>query len=282
MRKSISSILVILVCFGTYVLAKESDTIKIKKYNLLSISTGYSKQMIRDEAISPFIYKGQAMPIELCYNSMGVKNYHILSFQYNNINLRSKIPDYANYKLIHYVKSTTFDFKYSFKRRLPGVSIFNSDFFMGGGFNSFFNYRDHFFTEMNDEFMFDFFNSISFDACLEKKFRSENNILSISIDLPLISYVLMRQTYNAVVSDNYEGIDLNKDRVAQILKKGDFVSISKLFNITAGLTYTGNLGNHLGYQFKYNLHYYKFTQYDNLFYSRNLYTQILGGIFIKF
>ncbi|MBN2348456.1 MAG: hypothetical protein JXJ22_06455 [Bacteroidales bacterium] len=282
MRKRIISIFIILVCFGTYALAKERDTINIKKYNLLLLSTGYSNQIIKDEAISPFIYKGQAMPVELCYNSIGIKNIHTLSIQFGKITLKSKIPDYANYKLVHYVNSTTVDFKYSFKRKLHGLSIFNTDFFMGGEFNSFFNYRDHFFTEMNNEFMFDFFNSLSFDAYLKKKFRSENNILSVSINLPLISYVLMRQTYNAVVSDNYEGIDLNKNLAAQIFKKGDFVSISKLFSITAGLTYTGNLGNHFGYQFKYNLHYYKFTQYDNLFYSRNLYTQILGGIFIKF
>jgi len=262
-------------------LAQNNDTIGIKNHHLLSISTGYSKQIIRDEVISPFIYKGQAMPIELCYNLIGTKNYHILSIQFNKVNLKSKIPDYANYKLIHYVKSTTVDFKYSFKRKFPKLSIFNSDFFMGGGFNSFFNYRDHYFTELDDEFMFDFFNSISFEAYLKKKFRSENNILSVNIELPLISYVLMRQTYNAVVSENYESIDLNKNLAAQVLKKGDFVSISKLFSITAGFTYTRNIGNHFGYQFKYNFHYYKFTQYDNLFYSKNLYTQILGGIFIK-
>lgn len=273
--------LFVLLFSGDLLFAGENDTTKIKSRHLFSINSGYSNQKIRDEAMSPFMYKGGTVPIEVNYQYSGKTSLQLFAVQFNQLNLKPGIPDYSNPGLIHHVKSISIDLRYAYLHRLTSFSKLNMKLFCGGEFNSFLNARDHFFTADNDYLMVDCFNSFSLSAFLEKKFKDKNQLLLLNVAVPIVSYVLMRQTYNAYVGEKIEPLDLGKNVLCQLIKNGDFVSVTKLFDFRADLTYVRYLGKHFGYNLKYSFHYYKFTQYDNLFYSRNLSNQFLVGILFK-
>jgi hypothetical protein len=273
--------LLILLFSGNLLFAGEKDTIKIKSQHLFSINSGYLNQTIRDEAISPFIYNGATAPINLNYQRLAYTSLQLVAVQFNQSDLKPGIPDYSNFEIIHHVKSVSIDLKYAYLHKLTSFCNLNLTLFGGGEFNSFLNIRDHFFTATNDYLMVDCFNSLSLSAFLEKKFNDKNQLLFFNVAVPFVSYVLMRQTYNAYVGEKIESLDLGKNVLYQLFKNGDFVSVPKLFDFRVDLTYVRYLGKHFGYNFIYSFHYYKFTQYDNLFYSRNLYNQFLVGILFK-
>jgi hypothetical protein len=270
----------ILILTGSVLFASENDTVKLQTQYLFSLNSGYSNQMIRDEAVSPFIYKGITAPVDLNYQYLNNTTLQLFTFQFSQARLKSKIPDYPDFGLVHHIKSITIDLRYSYLTRLTSSSNWKMDLFCGGEINSFLNTRDHFFTSDNNYLMVDCFNSLSFSAVLKKQFNQNNRIL-LNVSVPLVSYVLMRQTYNAYVGEKTESLDLGKNVLNQLLKNGDFVSVNKLFDIRADLTWVKYLGKHFGVSLKYSFHYYKFTQYDNLFYSRNLNNQLLAGFLIK-
>jgi hypothetical protein len=268
----------ILLLTGNVLIASENDTVKLQSQHLFSLNSGYSNQMIRSEAVSPFIYKGITAPVDLYYQHLNNSSLQRLDLQFSRGHLKPDIPDYSDIGLVHYIKSTTVYLRYSWLYKLTSSSDLN--LFCGGEINSFLNTRDHFFTAGNNYLMVDCFNSLSLSAVLNKQINQSNQIL-LNISVPVVSYVLMRQTYNSYVGEKTESLDLGKNVLYQLLKNGDFVTMNKFFDLRADLTWVKYLGKHFGISLKYSFHYYKFTQYDNLFYSLNLYNQLFAGFLIK-
>jgi hypothetical protein len=258
--------------------ASENDTVYIPSQHLFSLNTGYSNQMIRSEAVSPFIYKGITAPVNLYYQYNNNSSLQLFLLQFSRAKLKSEIPDYSDFGIIHHIKSITIDLRYSFVYKLASFSDLN--LFCGGEINSFLNTRDHFFTAGNNYLMVDCFNSLSLSAVLKKQFNQSDQIM-LNISVPVVSYVLMRQTFNAYVGEKTESLDLGKNVLYQLLKNGDFVTMNKLVDLRADLSWVKYIGKHFGISLKYSFHYYKFTQYDNLFYSRNLYSQLFAGFLVK-
>jgi hypothetical protein len=268
----------ILMLTGSGLFASESDTILLQSRYLFDLNSGYSNQMIRDEAVSPFIYNGTAAPVDFNYHYHSKSTLQLFALQFSRAQLKSKIPDYSDFSIIHHIKSITVDFRYSYLYKLTSSPDLN--LFCGGEINSFLNTRDHFFTADNNYLMVDCFNSLALSAVLKKQFNQNNRIL-LNLSVPVVSYVLMRQTFNAYVGEKTGSLDLGKNVLYQLLKVGDFVSVNKLFDLRADLNWVKYIGKHFGISLKYCFHYYKFTQYDNLFYSRNIYNQLLAGFLIK-
>jgi hypothetical protein len=281
MSKSEMFLFSFLVLTGNILLASEKDSVRLHTRYLFSLNSGYSNQINRDETISPFIYKGATLPLEVNYQCSNKSGLQLFAFQFSQTRLRSKINEYPDFGIVHHIKSMTVDLRYSYLTRLTSFSILNLDLFLGGEFNSYLNTRDHFFTTVNNYLMIDCFNSLAVSTALKKQFNKNNQIL-FKVSVPVVSYVLMRQTYNAYVGEKTESLNLGKNVLSQLIRNGDFVSVSKLFDLRADLTWVKNIGKHFGFNFKYSFHYYKFTQYDNLFYSRNLNNQFLAGILFQF
>jgi hypothetical protein len=63
-----------------------------------------------------------------------------------------------------------------------------------------------------------------------------------------------------------------------LAKNGDFVSFNKLVYFKTDFSFIRFIGNHIGIECKYSLRYYKFNQYQNMNYSKNLQSQFLIGI----
>lgn len=274
-------IYIYLIHFSTLLLAEGNDSIKSYKHHLFAINTGYSKHVIRDDAISPFIYRGAKAPLELNYKYSGTKTRHMFSAFYNQLKLNSSIPDYSYKGLNHYVQNINLYFGYSYQRKLFRFSSINTILFTGGEIKSLLNFRYHNFVYNTGYLMFDQFNSIALNALIEKRFTNDKQILFISISIPFISYALMRGTYNAYVGEKTDPLDLAENVLPQIAKNGDFITFNNLFDIKTDISFVRFLNKHIGIELKYSLHFYKFTQYDNLLYSKSLQNRFLIGFVLK-
>ena len=63
-----------LVLFGARLFAQETDSIAAIQRNSFVLLTGYSRHVIRDAVISPFIYRGATIPLKLEYRHSGGKS----------------------------------------------------------------------------------------------------------------------------------------------------------------------------------------------------------------
>jgi hypothetical protein len=81
--------------------AQDPDTSHTDKFHLFSLYAGFSKYIERDGAMSPFKYKGHSLPVEISYRYSGTKSYQIFYANFDNLTLRSSLPDYENAGLNH-------------------------------------------------------------------------------------------------------------------------------------------------------------------------------------
>lgn len=275
-------IYIYLIHFSTLLFAEGNDSIKTHEHHSIVIYTGYSRHIIRDGAISPFIYRGATAPLELKYKYSGEKLQQRAFVYFDQLKLNSSIPDYSNNGLNHYVQNLNINIGYSFQRKLTEVTRINTVFFIGAEISSLINYREHYFVSSTSRAMFDQFNSIALSTLIEKRFKNKQQILSINISIPFVSYALLRGTYNAYVGEKIDQLDLSENVFKQLAKNGDFITFNNLFDIKTEISFVRYISKHLGFELNYCFHYYKFTQYDNLLYSKSLQNQLLIGLVVKF
>jgi hypothetical protein len=177
------------------------------------------------------------------------------------------------------VKSINIQMGYSYLRRAFRSAKYKSDFYFGGEINSLLNLRQQAYINNNEFLMLDQFNSLGFKAQLEKRFVSNRQVAFVSLNIPLISYVLMGDTYNAYVGKKIDPLmNYSGNMLLYLAKKGDFVSFNKLVYFKTDFSFVQFIGSHIGIECKYSIRYYKSTQYQDINYSKNLQNQFLIGI----
>ena len=277
-----SFIFLIILGLSLQVKAQEIDTFHLDKSHYFSLYTGFTKYIERDDAMSPFKYRGHSFPIELSYRYSGLKSRQIFYANFDNLKLTSSIPNYENLGINHYVQNTNVQIGYSYLRKAFSLPICKSDLYFGGEINSIFNLRQHAYINNNEFLMLDQFNNLGFKAQLEKRFSNRKQVASFSINFPFVSYVLMGNSYNAYVGEKTDPLmNYSGNMLLYLAKKGDFVSFNKLVYFKTDFSFIQFISNHIGFECKYSLRYYKFTQYQDINYSKNLQSQILIGIIGK-
>lgn len=273
-----ATIILILYSLGQ-IQAQDIDTLRSDKSHILSLYTGFVKYIERDDAMSPFIYRGKSSPIELNYRCSSLKSHHIFYADFDHAKLTSSIPNYENAGLTHYVQSTSIQMGYSYLRKAFSFPKFQSNLYLGSEIGSLLNLRQHAYIDNNEFLMMDQFNSLGFKAQLEKRFANKKQVAFFSLNIPVVSYVLMGNTYNYYVGEKTDPlIDYSGNALMYLAKNGDFVSFNKLVYFKTDFSFIQFIGNHIGIECKYSLRYYKFSQFQNINYSQNLQSQFLIGI----
>jgi len=272
--------IIMLVIFNLDLIqAQDIDTIRSDKSHIFSLYTGFVKYIERDDAMSPFKYRGHSSPVELSYRYNSLKSRHIFYANFDDAKLTSSIPNYENAGLNHYVLSTNIQMGYSYLRKAFSLLKFQSNLYLGGEIGSLLNLRQHAYIDNNEFLMMDQFNSLGFKAQLEKRFTNRKQLAFFSINIPVVSYVLMGDTYNFYVGEKTDPlIDYGGNALMYLAKKGDFVSFNKLVYFNADFSFIQFIGNHFGIECKYSFRYYKYCQFQNINYSKNLQCQFLIGI----
>jgi hypothetical protein len=262
-----------------HIQAQDIDTFHLDKSHYFSLYTGFSRYIERDDAMSPFIYRGHSLPIEISYSYFGSKSRQIFYANFDNLRLISSLPNDENAGLNHYVKSINIQMGYSYLRRAFRSAKYQSDFYFGGEINSLLNLRQQAYINNNEFIMLDQFNSLGLKVQLEKRFANNKQVAFFSLNIPLVSYVLIGDTYNAYVGKKIDPLmNYSGNMLLYLAKKGDFVSFNKLGYFKTDLTFVQFIGSHFGIECKYSLRYYKFNQYRDINYSKNLQNQFLIGI----
>ena len=274
------SFTIILMIFSLGLIqAQDIDTFHLDKSHYFSLYTGFSKYIERDDAMSPFIFRGHSLPIEISYRYFGINSRQIFYANFDNLRLSSSLPNYENAGLNHYVQNTNFQMGYSYLRRAFRLAKYQSDLYFGGEINSLLNLRQQTYINNNEFLMLDQFNSLAFKAQLEKRFSNNKQVAYLSLNIPVVSYVLMGDTYNAYGGKKIDPLmNYGGNMLLYLAKKGDFVSFNKLVYFKTDFYFIHIIGSHIGFECKYTLRYYKFSQYQDFNYSKNLQSQILIGI----
>lgn len=255
----------------------------IEKSHKISIYSGVSGTIERDDASSPFIYRGYSLPIELGYRHNRPRSRQIFYAKLEKGRQVSDLPDYNTAGLTHYVKSTDIHLGYSYLLRTFKIVKFKTEIFLGAEINALMNLRQHAYYNNNEFLMLDQFNSLGLRAQIEKKFASDKQSLVLSINVPALSYMLMGNIYNTYVGDkidplmNYPG-----NMLTYLSKKGDIVSFNKLICFKTDFTFTRNLSRNIGIELKHSLRYYKIRQYKETNFSKNFQNQFLAGVVFNF
>ena len=273
-----STIILMIFSLGL-IQAQDIDTFHLDKSHYFSINTGFSKYIERDDAMSPFKFRRHSLPIEISYRYFGTKSRQIFYANFDNLRLISSLPNYENAGLNHFVQNTNIQMGYSYLRKAFSFPKYHSNIYFGCEISSLLNLRQHAYIYNNKLLMLDQFNSLGFKAQLEKRFASNKQVAFLSLNIPFVSYVLMEDTYNAYVGKKIDPLmNYSGNMLKYLAKKGDFVSFNKLVYFKTDFSFVQFIGSHFGIECKYSLRYYKFSQYQDINYSKNLQSQFLIGI----
>ena len=281
MKIIVSITLILLVLAHTNSFSQEVSTLASSEcQNLFTLSSGMSLHSVRDEMMSPLLYRGTQIPIEFSYRYRVLSNRYTILFYYDNSELTSSITNRA--KELHYIKNLNLNFEYSFATKITELEDFNTTCFLGAKFSSMLNMRNHYFFQGISHASAEQMNGLGIYFLTETSFqKASNNFLSVEINIPFISYALLNNRYNANVSEKFDDLNFEQSVLWQIFKKGDIVTFNKLFEIQADISYNIFVSNHIGFGLRYRFQYYSFEQYESLFHSRVLNNKFLIGMMVK-
>ncbi len=283
--KIIVNILLVIIVFGCGIsFSQEDSTVKsFETQHLLTLCSGMSLHTVRDELMSPLMYRGTQIPLEFSYRFHGVSNRHTVLFYYDNTELSSSITKAVDDAAVsHYINNLNLNIEYSFATKVKTFEDFNTTCFLGARFSSMLNMRNHYFSQSMSHESAEQMTSLGIYFLTESFFQKEsNNFLRGEINIPFISYALLNNRYNANVSEEFNDIDVDKNILWQLFKKGNFISFNKLFEIQADISYNIFVSNHIGFDLRYRFQYYSFEQHESQLHSKVLNNQFLIGMMVK-
>ena len=264
--------------------SQESSTImSFAPQHQLTLSSGISSHTVRDEMMSPLLYRGTQIPLAFTYRFRGLENRHTLLLSYDNTQLHSTITRTVNDAAIsHYINNLHLNLEYSFSIRVAVLENLNTTCFVGVRLSSILNLRTHVFLQDKNHMSAEQMTGLGIHVLTETALQQESqNLLRVEVNIPCISYVLLTNRYNANVSEKLDNIDLEHNLLWQLFTKGDVVTFNGLFEVQADVSYIYFVSNSIGFDLQYRLLYYSFAQYQDMFSARVLSNQILLGLTVK-
>jgi hypothetical protein len=280
MKIIINIILITIFGYSNSFSQEDSTQVSFETQHLFTLSSGMSLHTMRDEMMSPLMYSGTQIPLEFSYRFRGSSNRHTVLFNYDNTELNSSITNKSIAS--HYINNLNLNFEYSFAAKVTMLEDLKITCFLGARFSSMLNMRNHFFSQSMSHESAEQMTSLGIYFLTESFFQKEsNNFLRVEINIPFISYALLNNRYNANVSEEFDDIDVEKNILWQLFKKGNFISFNKLFEIQADISYNIFVSSHIGFDLRYRFQYYSFAQYQSLLHSKVLNNQFLIGMMVK-
>ncbi|TSA15740.1 hypothetical protein D4R75_14465, partial [bacterium] len=175
--------------------------VSFEPQHLLTLSSGISSHTVRDEMMSPLMYRGSQIPLAFTYRFRGLENRHTVSFNFDNTELNSSITKTIDDAAVsHYVNNLHLNLEYSGSTRAAVFEDLNTTCFLGARFSSILNLRNHYFLQTNNHMSAEQMTGLGMYLLTETSFQKEsNNLLRVEISIPCISYVLLTNRYNANV-----------------------------------------------------------------------------------
>ena len=226
-----------------------STTMPFEPQHLLTFSSGISAHTVRDEMMSPLLYRGTQAPLAFSYRFRGRENRHTLLLSYDYTQLHSTITRTVNDAAVsHYINNVHLNLEYSFSTRAAVFENINTTCFVGGRLSSILNLRTHVFLQDKNHMSAEQMTGLGIHVLTETALQQESpNLLRVEVNIPCISYVLLANRYNANVSEKLDNIDLEQNLLWQLFKSFRVLLIGYVWGLYL-IVITTHLGNLLGYR----------------------------------
>jgi hypothetical protein len=256
------------------------DSLTFKTQHFIALQSGYSRHIVRDDIISPIVYKGSQIPILLNYQLLAKKGQHSLSLYYDYLKLTSSISIKTPYEAF-YTKNYNAFIEYSYNRKLHTFMSWNTSLFAGAGIKSLLNFRDHYFSNFTHYYSGEFIWSLDISFLIIKRFASfNNNNISFRYSMSIFAYDLLNYLYNANVAKTLS-TEANHNSSFDLINTNRLVTINKYFEFQTELTYVKFINKYLGLELKHYFQYYNSEKFKNLFYTKYVNNQYLVGLIVK-
>ena len=253
------------------------DSIALEPQHLLGFFTGVSSHILRDDIISPLLYSGSQLPILVSYKYRGQKSREMFTAYYENLQLSSSITN--NSTSSHYVHDTKALFEYWYCTRVFTIPNFKTNCYLGGNVSGFMNWKDFYYSKGTKATSMESMIGLGFNALFETTFSETSmNYLSIHFHTPLLSYMLVSERYNVNVGNLDYDLELDDNMYWWVFKQGSLVTLNKLFEVRAEVSYTMFISSAFALEAQYRFQFYSFAQYKDLFHARYLNNQFLLGL----
>jgi len=239
--------------------------------NIFGLSTGICSHIVKDDLMSPLIYKGTQSPIYISGKYLNSNTRFSLSLFYDELDLESSITD-KSYYLNHYSKNTNILLDCSLNKKFYSFENIKLTCFAGGKLKLLINSRDHYYTTDVDYVFGDNMASGDINFFIEKHFsNSEKSLMYFNFSMPLAAVVYNNNKYNANVTKNPS--DYNS--------YFEVVTINKLFEVQTELSFVHFFGRYVGFELKHQFHFFYLDKYEDLLHSKFVINQYLFGLIVK-
>jgi hypothetical protein len=264
-----------LICTAAAQEAPDSTSASPRHY--LALSSGLIRGAVRDEMMSPMMYTGTSLPLQLSYSYRGSDIRHALLLSYSADDLTSSITDPRT--SAHTIARTRLELSYTLALKVLDLPDLRTSCFAGGEISGLLDVRKHTFQKDRSHSNVDQLAGLGIGLLTETRLQDgTKNLLRCAIGIPVLTYTYLLDHYNPNVSSTIDNLGDEEDVVWELIKRGRVVSFGQLFEIRAAVAYLLMLGNHIGLDLQYRFHYYTYSEYEPILRAHVLTNQFLLGV----
>jgi len=275
--KEFAVVILLYIPLGSNAFGQDSLVHHTQHY--ISVQSGYSRHMVKDDVISPLVYSGSQIPILLNWQMSARKGQHSITGYYDYVKLTSSITITSPAEAFYAENHNAF-IKYSYNRKIVTFTQWETSVFAGPELKFLLNQRDHYYNNYTHYNTGEFISSLELSFLVLKEFSKSQDKFSFRYNMSVIAYDMLNYLYNANVPKKLN-IDASQNTSANLIKGNSLVTLNKYFEFQTELSYVKFINKFMGVEIKYCFQYYNLEKYHNLLYTRYINSQYLLGFMVK-
>lgn len=206
-----------------------------EKKHKISFGVGYEQFEVRDLFVSPLIYSGSRLLLDLLYQ-YNSKNYiHKVEFSYCSGTQRSSVNNLMDGVDV----SLQYGFFYRFAELNNNINLFG-----GINWNNDVSVNEYF---IGSSYISGYLYS-SMELSLIGKYKMKTNEIKLNFEIPFLSFMLRRYYLYEITSEN------------EIFGKGKFMTIDKFYGFKTTLQFEKEISPYVNFGLKYKLIFHKLAE----------------------
>jgi hypothetical protein len=267
------------LCFliSTAAAQEVPDSVAASPRHFLAFSSGLNRGAVRDEMMSPMMYAGMSLPLQLTYLYRGPEIRHSLLLSFSTNDLTSSITDART--SVHTISRVHLELSYALATKVLDLEALRTSCFAGVALSGLLDVREHYFQKDVSHMNVDQMAGLGIGLLAETRLQEgSKNILRCEVGIPILTYTFLMDHYNPNVRSTIDNLNEEDDVVWELVKRGQVVSFAKLFEIRAAVSYLLMFTDHVGLDLQYRFHYYSYSEYEGLLRAHVLTNQFLLGV----
>ncbi len=227
------------------------------KKHQIGFQLGLGKYSSRDNLVSPLMYSGYRLPVQLYYVFNGSDSRHSVQISFSRGRVRSSVYNSAD--------ELVAGFRYEYHRLISPLTNRGAMYYFGGAWDNYFLERQYYFTsyipdnpDYTETDTWELVSSLNLSFIVEYPLQRESRFIVQTV-IPVIANVL-RPTYSLLPPDN---ILMLKDPASpgpdDVFRAGHIVTLNKYFLVDLSLGYEIKTSSSVKLKWGYSLTYYRIS-----------------------